>query len=52
MTPGTILFIILFLFAIGAFPIWPHSREWGYRPFSGIGFVMLLLLTMLLLGFI
>ena len=34
---GTILLIILILMLVGAFPSWPHSREWGYYPSGGIG---------------
>ena len=28
---GTLLFIILLLMLIGALPVWPYSRSWGYR---------------------
>ena len=33
----TILIIILILMLIGAFPSWPHSRNWGYYPSGGLG---------------
>lgn len=45
---GTILLIILILLIIGAVPSWPYSRGWGYYP-SGIGFVLLIVLVVLLL---
>jgi len=32
---GTLLLIILIIALIGAFPTWPHSRNWGYAP-SGV----------------
>lgn len=52
MTVSTILLIILILLLVGAFPAWPHSRNWGYYPSSGIGLVLVILLVLLLLGYI
>ncbi|WP_363331517.1 DUF3309 family protein [Methylobacter sp.] len=49
---GTILLIILVLMLIGALPAWPYSREWGYRTSGGIGFLLIILLIMVLLGYI
>jgi hypothetical protein len=46
----TILFIILILLLIGAFPAWPYSTGWGYYPAGGIGLVLLILLILALLG--
>jgi len=50
MTLGTLLLIVLVLLLIGAIPRWPHSRSWGYGPSGGIGFVLLVLLILVLLG--
>ena len=50
MSLGTILLIILILILIGALPIWPHSRGWGYRPVGGIGIVLIIILILVLLG--
>ncbi|MEQ1600553.1 MAG: DUF3309 domain-containing protein [Methylophilaceae bacterium] len=50
MSLGTILLIILILMLVGAFPSWPHSREWGYGPSGGLGLVVIILLVLLLLG--
>ena len=50
MSLGTILLIILILMLIGALPSWPHSRNWGYGPTGGIGFVLLILFILLLMG--
>jgi len=50
MSIGTILLIILVLMLIGAFPTWPHSREWGYGPSGGLGLVVTILLILWLLG--
>ncbi|MCX6861197.1 MAG: DUF3309 domain-containing protein [Verrucomicrobia bacterium] len=46
----TILLIFLILMLIGAFPTWPHSRNWGYYPSGGLGLVLLILVILLLLG--
>ncbi|MFC4158365.1 DUF3309 family protein [Chitinimonas lacunae] len=50
MTLGTILLILVVLALIGAFPAWPYSRDWGYRPISVIGVVLLVLIVLLLTG--
>lgn len=50
MTLGTILLILLILLLVGAFPSWPHSRNWGYAPSGLLGFVLLVVVVLLLLG--
>jgi hypothetical protein len=52
MTVGTILLIVLLLMLVGAFPAWPHSRNWGYGPSGGLGLVVVVLVVLLLLGYI
>ena len=47
---GTILIVILILALVGAFPTWPHSRNWGYYPSGGLGLVVVIVLVLLLLG--
>jgi hypothetical protein len=47
---GTILIVILILMLVGVLPTWPHSRNWGYYPSSGLGLILLILLILLLLG--
>ncbi len=47
---GTILIIALLLMLLGAFPSWPHSANWGYAPFGGIGLVLTIVVVLLLLG--
>ena len=47
---GTILLVILILMLIGAFPSWPHSKNWGYYPSGGLGLVVVILIILLLLG--
>jgi hypothetical protein len=46
----TILLIFVILMLIGAFPTWPHSRNWGYYPSGGLGLVLVILVILLLLG--
>ncbi len=50
MSLTTILLIVLILMLIGAFPNWPHSRQWGYAPSGVLGTVVVVLLVLLLLG--
>ena len=52
MPLANILLLVLVLFAIGALPAWPHSRNWGYYPSSGLGGILVLLIILRLLGLI
>jgi len=47
---GTILLVLLILMLIGAFPAWPHSKNWGYYPSGGLGLLLVILIVLLLLG--
>lgn len=47
---STILLVVLILLLVGAFPTWPHSREWGYLPSGMLGTILLILLILVLLG--
>jgi hypothetical protein len=49
---GTILIVFLILALIGALPRWPHSRSWGYYPSGGLGFILVVVLVLLLVGII
>jgi len=46
----TILVVVAILMLLGALPTWPHSRNWGYYPSSGVGLVVLVLVILLLTG--
>ncbi|MDP3332738.1 MAG: DUF3309 family protein [Methylococcaceae bacterium] len=50
MSLGTILLLILILMLVGAFPSWPHSKNWGYGPSGGLGLVVIILIVLVLLG--
>jgi len=47
---GIIVIVIVALMLVGALPSWPHSKQWGFYPSSGIGVVLLLLITLWLMG--
>ncbi len=47
---GTILIVILIMALLGVLPRWPHSRDWGYYPSGGVGFVLVVIVILLLLG--
>ena len=46
----TILIVLAVLILLGAIPAWPHSRNWGYGPSSGLGLVVLIMVILLLTG--
>lgn len=48
MTVTTVLVIVLVLLLIGALPIYPYSRGWGYFP-SGILAVIVAVMALMLL---
>ena len=48
MPLGTILLIVLILLLMGAWPTWPHSRNWGYYPSGGLGLILLILIVLML----
>ena len=52
MTVSTIALLIVLLLVIGAFPAWPHSRNWGYGPSGGLGSLLVLLICLRVLGYI
>jgi hypothetical protein len=47
---GTILLVVLLLMLFGAWPSWPHSKNWGYYPSGGLGLVLVIVIVLLLLG--
>ena len=49
MTLTTLLVILLVLILIGALPVYPYSREWGYYPSGTLAIVVAAVALMLLL---
>ena len=46
----TILIVLVVLMLVGAIPVWPHSRSWGYGPSGGLGLILLIVVILLLAG--
>jgi hypothetical protein len=42
-----ILLILLVLLLLGAFPVWPYSRGWGYYPSGLVGLLLIVLIILL-----
>ena len=49
MTLTTLLVILLVLVLIGALPVYPYSRGWGYYPSGLLAVVVAVVALMLLL---
>ena len=49
-TMGTILLIVLIVLLIGSFPVYPHSRNWGYYPGGILGTILIIVLILVLMG--
>lgn len=45
---GTILVVILLLALLGALPVYPYSRSWGYYPSGGLGLIAVILVILIL----
>ena len=45
-----LVLILLILLLVGALPTWPYSAGWGYYPSGGLGFLVIVLIIVLLLG--
>jgi hypothetical protein len=43
---GGILLIVVILMLIGAYPAWPHSKNWGYGPSGGLGLFIIVLVLL------
>ncbi len=41
---ATILIIVLVLLLLGALPVWPHSRSWGYTGSGVLGILLILII--------
>lgn len=49
---GFWLLVIFLIFMIGAMPVYPYSRSWGYAPAGGAAVALLLLLMLIWFGMI
>jgi len=49
VTLTTVLVILLVLILIGALPVYPYSREWGYVPSATLALIVAVVALALLL---
>lgn len=47
---GTILLVLVILMMIGALPVWPYAKNWGFYPSSGLSLVVACVVVLLVLG--
>jgi hypothetical protein len=45
-----IIVIVLVLLLVGSFPVYPYSRNWGYRGSGVLGTILLIVVILWLLG--
>jgi peptidoglycan/LPS O-acetylase OafA/YrhL len=43
---ATILIAILICLLLGAVPLWPHSRNWGYFPSATLCILLLIIIIL------
>lgn len=44
-----LLIVFLVLLLLGALPVFPHSRSWGYAPSGGLLTVLLVVLLLVII---
>ena len=47
-----IIVIVLLLLLFGSFPVYPNSRDWGYRGSGALGTILLIVIILWLLHII
>ncbi|MBV9463516.1 MAG: DUF3309 domain-containing protein [Verrucomicrobiae bacterium] len=47
---GTMLIVLLILFLVGALPMWPYSRSWGYFPSGLFGLLLVVFIILVVTG--
>jgi hypothetical protein len=46
----TVIIVILILMLIGSLPTWGYASSWGPYPAGGLGFILIILVILILLG--
>ncbi|MGH7132709.1 MAG: DUF3309 family protein [Phycisphaerales bacterium] len=49
---GAIIIFVLILMLVGALPVFPHSRKWGYGPGGVLGLLLVVVMILLLMGYL
>lgn len=47
---NTIVIVVMGVVLLSVLPLWPYSANWGYLPSGGLGFLLLVLVVLTLLG--
>ena len=47
---NAILIVVMGLLLLFVLPLWPYSVNWGYLPNGALGFLLLVLVILTLLG--
>lgn len=47
-----LLIVVLVILALGAFPRWGYSKNWGYAPTGTLGTILIIVLLFALLGYL
>lgn len=47
---GIILLVVLIALVLGALPVYPYSRKWGYYPGGILSLILIVLVVLMLLG--
>lgn len=41
-----VLSVFVLIALVGSLPIWPHSKNWGFYPISGVSILILIILLL------
>jgi len=48
----TLLILILLLALLGALPVYPYSRSWGYYPSGGLSLLVVVIILLVVFQYI
>ncbi len=47
-----LILLIILVVLLASLPAYPYSRRWGYGPSGALGFILVLLLVLFLIGWL